>query len=175
MPNTWIRGAFALLIMLGLSAQAWAEGPASEKLKHYADLYPDLFYASPVQNMTHRPSSNKSEAVVLLINSFNGDTDVDELAAVLRPNDYTASVIKTDSQIKQLLQAKGLQWKDYIEITHTLAIDPHTFNQFVQHLDQARLERSIISRADSDPAFLGQINSRDQQIIVRNLLEHFKR
>jgi hypothetical protein len=165
---------FTLGLSMALTGHALAFAIAPEKIKSYADIYPEFFQASMIQNAAYRPASSKSEAVTLLMNSFNGDTDVDELSAVLRPSDMSSSVIKPDSQIKKLLSTKGLQWKDYMEITHTLATDQALFTHFMGQLDQAKVQKNVVSRAAEDPTFIAQIASLDQQVIVRNLLKSYK-
>jgi hypothetical protein len=165
-----LGGLLVLVVAMGGGNPVWASSIPVEKLKAYAQIYPDLF-----RQNGNKQTEKQSRAVTLLLNSFNGDTDVNELSAALRHGGPSSAIepvspIKPESQIKQLVVAKGLQWEEFQQITHTLASNPEEFKDFRKQLDWSRLNRSMFNRTNHDVSLINQINSLDQQIIVKNLL-----
>ncbi len=166
-------GVISLGVLLVLATPSWASKISSTKMKSYAEIYPQ-FFQTTTHHIVNHASSHHRQAVTLLINSFNGNTDVDGLSAVLTPSAKPSS-LKSTSQIKQLLSQKGLSWQDYQEITHTLAKNPKAFKTFLSDLDRNRIHQTLIAETQEDPSFIRNIHSTDQQIIVRSVLNNFKK
>jgi hypothetical protein len=161
---------FSVLII----AQSWAMGVSPEKMKAYADIYPDLFQ-STTQTVSYHGGGGKNQAVNLLLESFNGNTNVEELSAVLKPTYYTPSSLRSEGQIKQILAAKGLTWEEYQELTKTIAKDPAQFQQFIAQVNAAQAQRSLVSKAENDPAFMQNLHSPEHKAIVKNLISYLKK
>jgi len=160
--------AVLLVLMLGFVQWAMAVDMAPEKIKTYAGIYPDLFVPM-TQMVSNRPTGGRSQAVSLLLKSFSDDTDVDGLSAVLRPSDR--SMMKSDTQITQLMAAKGLSMEEYRNITHMLATDPKALQLFYSAVDTARMQKTLMASLKADPERIRDIHDFDQQVIVRNLID----
>jgi hypothetical protein len=161
----WV--GIAVCILCWVSTPAFAMNASAEKIKAYAEIYPS-FFKTTTQTVAYQPNTYKSQAVTLLLNSFNGTTDVDELSAVLRPSDQSA--LKPESVIRQLLQSKGIAWQEYQDITHTLASDPASFQMFISQLKQGPGGKEIMSKVYTDPSLMRDVRSTDHQIILKNLM-----
>jgi hypothetical protein len=168
-----LMGLLSLSLSLGVTVNAWANPSITpEKMKAYAEIYPDIFQIS-MHTVSHTPATGgKTQAVRLLLDSFDGNTDVDELSAALRPSDF--SPMKKEQQIRRLLASKNIQWNEYLEITRLLSRDPALFKVFMHHLDPNRVQHQLISQAANDPNFIRNINSDDHQIIMKNLVANFR-
>jgi hypothetical protein len=152
-----------------LLGQGWAMEISSDKLRAYAEIYPDIFQSS-TYGVSNHSLGRHSEVVSMLVESFNGRNNYEDLAAVLKPSDRTASSLRSENQIKQLLAMKGITWDEYLQMTHEIAQDPSQFEAFSKYLNPARVQHTLVAKAEEDLGFVQNIRSSDHQVIVRNLL-----
>lgn len=170
-----LKGLATGMLALGLAGAILApcqamEDSAPDKLMAYAQLYPEVFQ-STIKPAAYKPTGNKGQVVNLLLESFNGNTNVEELSMVLRPGDTTTvTTLKPEAQIKQLAESRGLQWSEYQRITQSLASDPQQFRAFIAHLNRDQMQRVLREKSQDDPHFVRNIKQAEHQVIVQKLL-----
>jgi len=161
------------VLIFYMSFVSYAQDINNDKMKLYVELYPDLFVAGP-QLISNRMPVAKTQTVSLLLKSFNDSTDYQELSAVLHPTDHSAdqSVMKSDSELVKLLEAKGLSWQEYQDITHQLATNPTLFQSFYKQVNKFYLKRKL---SGVRPDNVQTITNPDQQILVNNLMSELSK
>jgi hypothetical protein len=119
----------------------------------------------------------RTQTVSLLLKSFNDSTDYNELSAVLRPSSTVSehindrTMMKSDADLMKLLDAKGLSWQTYQDMTHQLATNPTVFQAFYELLNKSRLKKTLCAHPDN----VQVITNPDQQIVVNNLMSELSK
>lgn len=176
-PKGLVLTLLVPLLMSGFAAMpAWSETSMTmEKIKAFAAVYPELFQTgSGMQPVSNRAGQKPNMHVIkLLMNSYHNHTNYEELSAALQPGE--GSPIKTENQIKALLEHREISWPEFVAMSQGIARDPDMFETFVRELDQARVENDLVARASQDPDFITQVPFAEQRQILEQLVRRFRK
>ncbi len=149
-------------------------GVSPEKVKLYAQIYPDFFEVD-THPIHYKGQAPKKETVSVLINSFDGDATFEEMAAVLRPGDMPTRSMKSEATLRKMAANNGLAWEEVEEMTQSLQSDPDAFSLFMQQVDKSRLQRDVLPLARSKPGFVQSIASWQHQGLFKKVMQVLSR